>query len=325
MLLYKPNEKIYGNTLEMHYWFGDNSHSINASVINRCDYEILGILNEISNILSVNIEIETEPSKEGGFRKWLKITTKGENKNATITTAIIVALVTTLLTTPLAKISENIINNLFEDTELKELEKEKIKLEILKLKQETSKHLINNSLIKKKKSNFYQHLEKYPKVKKISYNITNERRTEKTKDMFIEKNDFKKYILTSDDLEPVDIEDAIIEIISPVLKKGKYKWTGYYKGESISFNMKSVEFKTLVQSGGIEFKNGSSINCFLKIRKKINNEGMENIAGYDVIRVNKYFESDKPIETSEGKAYRKKKEADERQVDLFASYDDDKK
>lgn len=321
MLLYKPNENIYGNTLEIHYWFGDSSHSMDASIANRCDYEILGILKEVSTILCVNIEIETEPSKEGGLRKYLKVITKGEKKNATITTTVIVALVTTLLTTPLMKISENIIEQLFEDTELKELEKEKIKLEILKLKQETSSVLINNSIIKKKKSNFYQNLEKYPKVKKISYNITNEEKTEKTKDIFIKKTEFKKYILTSNDLEPLENEEAIIEIISPVLKKGKYKWSGYYQGEPISFNMKSIEFKTLVQNGGIEFKNGSSINCFLTIRKKINNEGIENIAGYDVLRVNKYFENDKPIETSEGKKYRQKKESDERQVDLFASYE----
>jgi hypothetical protein len=318
MLLYKPNENIFGNTLEIHYWFGDKSHSMDASVLNRCDYEILGILKEISSVLSVNIEIETEPLGEGGLIKWLKVTSKGEKKNATITTAVIVSLVTALLVTPIAKISENLINKIFEDTELKELEKEKIKLEVLKLKQETSSQLINNSLLKKKKSNFYQTLDKYPKVKKVSYNITNEEKTVKSKERFIEKNEFKKYILTSDDLEPIDNEEAIIEIISPVLKKGKYKWTGYYKDEPISFNMKSNEFKTLVQNGGIEFKNGSSINCFLTIRKKINNEGLETTVGYDVIRVNQYFENDKPIETKEGKKYRQKKEADERQFDLFA-------
>lgn len=325
MLLYKPKEDIFGNTLEIHYWFGDNSHSMDASVANRCDYEILGIIKEISSLLSVNIEIETEPLGEGGLRKWLKVITKGENKNATITTAVVVALVTTLLTTPLAKISENIIDKIFEDTELKDLEKEKIKLEILKLKQETSNKIVNNSLIKKKKSNFYETLEKYPKVKKVSYQISNEKKTIKTKDKIIEKTDFKKFILTSNDLEPIKNENAIIEIISPVLKKGKYKWTGFYNGESISFNMQSNEFKTLVQNGEIEFKNGSSINCFLIIRKKVNNEGIETIAGYDVVRINHYFENDKPIETKEGKKYRQKKEADERQFDLFASNNDNMK
>ena len=81
--------------------------------------------------------------------------------------------------------------------------------------------------------------------------------------------------------------------------------------------MKSNEFKNLVQNGEIEFKNGSSINCFLSIRKKIDNEGVEKIVGYDVIRVNFYFQNEQPIETKEGKNFRKVKEAEEKQYDLF--------
>ena len=53
-----------------------------------------------------------------------------------------------------------------------------------------------------------------------------------------------------------------------VLKKGKYKWSGIYNGEVIQFTMKSNEFKTLVQTGQIVFKNGSSINCHLLTHKK---------------------------------------------------------
>jgi hypothetical protein len=87
--------------------------------------------------------------------------------------------------------------------------------------------------------------------------------------------------------------------------------------------MKSNEFKTLVQTGNIEFKNGSSINCQLIVHKKIDNEGIEKIVKYEVIRVNEYFENDKPIETNEGKNYRQKKEADERQYDLFNENDDE--
>src|SRR5690606_4457732 len=122
-----------------------------------------------------------------------------------------------------------------------------------------------------------------------------------TEEKTVLRKDFKKYILISDDLEPIKIDNAIIEIISPVLKKGNYKWMGIYNGESIIFNMKSKEFKTLVQSGNIQFKNGTSIDCFMTVKKKIDNEGIEKINGYDVLRVNNYFENDKPVETPEGK------------------------
>ena len=40
--------------------------------------------------------------------------------------------------------------------------------------------------------------------------------------------DSPKYIMTSDDIEPDCDENATIEIISPVLKKGRYMWVGIY-------------------------------------------------------------------------------------------------
>lgn len=314
-----PLNKFYGNTLELHYWFEDNSHTMDAFIENKCGYEILGIIKEIANIYSLKIQIETEPIAEGGLRKWLKIATKGENKNATITSAIIIALVTVILTTPLAKITEKLIDKLFEDTELLDLEKEKLKLEIDKLKkeaQEKNLSIENNNLIKRKRSNFYETLEHYPKIEKISFITTNEYKNnldEKT----IEKIEFKNFILVNDDLEPIKKDGAIIEIISPVLKKGKYKWIGYYNGEIVSFYMKSNEFKTLVQNGEVEFKNGSSIDCSLEIRKKIDNEGLEKITGYDVVRVNHYFQNNKPVETKEGKKHREIADAQKNQISLF--------
>jgi len=92
--------------------------------------------------------------------------------------------------------------------------------------------------------------------------------------------------------EPIVDENAIIEIVSPILKKGNYKWRGIYKGVPLSFNMKSNEFKTLVQTGKVEFKNGSTINCVLEINRKMNSDGEEIITGYDIISVNENSEND---------------------------------
>ena len=39
--------------------------------------------------------------------------------------------------------------------------------------------------------------------------------------------------------------------------------------------------------------------------------------GYDVSRVKNYFEKDKPIEPTEGKYHRQKKEAEKNQLNLF--------
>lgn len=316
---------LSGNTLELHYWFENDSHTMDAVVQNRCEYEFLGVLKEIAATFNADVIIETEPLAEGGLRRWFKIIAKEESIKATITTAIIAALIAgvfiTPITTSITKVSEKIIEKIFDDKEIKDLEKEKLKLEVEKLRQEIQKNnqlLNHNSIIKKKKSNFYETLESYQKVNRVSFITENDNKIQLSEDNSVLRMNFMEFVLVSDDLEPVEFDNAIIEIISPVLKKGNYKWMGIYNGISIPFNMKSAEFKTLIQTGDIQFKNGTSINCFLVIRKKIDNDGIEKVIGYDVLRVNNYFENDKPVETPEGKHHRQKKEADKLQMKLFA-------
>lgn len=310
------------NTIEIHYLLSDNSHLMDANVENKCSFEILGIIREVAAAFSLEIVTETEPIGEGGLRRWLRITTKEEDKKGTITTAIITALIMALLISPIGKFSEKLIDRLFEETELQDLQKEKLKLEIQKLKEEAKlngDNLESNIAIKKRRSNFYETLDKYPKVDRVSFSLVDENKEHVVKEKTIAKDVFKEFILATDDLKPVEVEEAVIEIIAPVLKKGNYKWIGIYEGDPVSFSMKSDEFKALVQNGNIEFKNGSSINCLLLIKQKINSEGLIMNVGYEVLRVNNYFENENPIETKEGKHHRQIKEAQKAQLNLFGS------
>ena len=90
---------------------------------------------------------------------------------------------------------------------------------------------------------------------------------------------------------------------------------GIYNGQPIRFNIKSNEFKFLVQSGEVEFKNGSSIKCSLQIEREIGNEGLEKVLSYNVTRVDKYFQNNQPIETKEGKLHRQKR-SDTNQLEI---------
>jgi len=325
MLLLLNNFPILnGNTLELHYGLIDETHSMDAIVQNKCEYEFLGIIKEIAAIFNAEIIIETEPLAEGGLRRWFKIISKEESKKSTIKIALVVALTTGILITPItssiSKMTEIFIERIFEDKEIKKLEKEKLKLEIEKLKRDSkinAEILGKNNTIKKRRSNFYEALDKYCKVKMISLIIEDESKKIMIKEEKIDRVNFKEFILVSDDLEPQEIDGAVIEIISPVLKRGNYKWMGIYKGEAIHFNMASKEFKTLVQTGKVEFKNGTSINCFLQIKKKVDNDAREKITAYDVVRVNHYFENETPIETPEGKRHRQKKEGEKNQLKMF--------
>lgn len=320
--------------LELHYWLKNQSHSMNALIQNKSEFEFLCLVNEIGKTFEIDLLIETEPIGEGGIRRWFKLVSKNEKKNQAISIGVVSALVISVVVTPLntaiTKTVEIVIEKLLEDEvdieikkeelEGKKLDNEEKRLRIQKIKSEIHgkvETIQTNYKIQKRRSNFYEELENEKSIEKLSFQIENSDKNPISKEFKVDKFDFKKYILVSNKLDTEPIENAIIEIISPVLKKGDYKWKGFYNDEAISFNMKSNEFKTLVQSGQIEFKNGSSIDCVLDIEKIIDNEGNEKITSYNILRVNNYFENNKTTETPEGKKHRQKKEADERQFKMF--------
>lgn len=319
---------LKGNTIELHYWFNDDSHTMNAVIFNKCECEFLGIAKEVAQKLKVDIEIETEPLGEGGLRSWFKF--KAKDKDA-LKLGIVLYIITNLLGTPLTTTIDELvrmtIQSVFESKEIKQLKEQKeiaeLKLDIAKIEAETKRlsKSIDENKVKKKRSNYYESINSCDKVTKVSVAITDNSKTGVYLTKEIIKSEFSNYIMTSDDIEPDYDESAVIEIISPVLKKGKYKWTGIYNGEVIQFTMKSNEFKTLVQTGQVLFKNGSSINCNLITNKKINAEGDVKIAGYEVILVNHYFENERPVETPEGRRNRQIKEAEKIQMTLF-DYDE---
>ncbi|MBO4874642.1 MAG: hypothetical protein J5542_04980 [Bacteroidales bacterium] len=314
---------INANTIELHYWFKDDSHTMDANVFNQCEHEILDIINELVNKLQVNIGIEVEPLGEGGLKTWLRFI--GEQKNAikiAFTLYLFSEVLLTPLTTTLEYVTTKAIDSFFEDDEIKALEKEKkkadLEYDIAKTKLQTQKlcDSIDENKIKKKRSNFFETASKCKKIDKISITLTDSNKTQNPTSKEVLSPDFSKYIMTSDDVEPDNDENAIIEIVSPVLKKGKYMWTGIYNNIVIQFKMKSSEFMTLVQSGQIPFKNGSSIQCHLITNKKINSDGNVKITSYEVISVDKYFMNDTPIETPEGKRNRQKREAEKMQMEF---------
>jgi len=56
------NKKISlfdANTIELHYWMNDGTHSMDAFIQNECEREFLGILKEISSVFEVEVEIES--------------------------------------------------------------------------------------------------------------------------------------------------------------------------------------------------------------------------------------------------------------------------
>ncbi|MDD3576632.1 MAG: hypothetical protein PHT38_07080 [Halothiobacillus sp.] len=54
---------------ELHYYFGDDTHTMNALVRNECERELLALFKECSYILGIECSIESEAAQEGGLRE----------------------------------------------------------------------------------------------------------------------------------------------------------------------------------------------------------------------------------------------------------------
>jgi hypothetical protein len=315
---------IKAKKLELHYWFSDKSHTMDALVHNKCERELLEIIKAIASLCGVPIKMETEPSARGGLKSWLTIHPKSEKKNSPDKISLVIVLVTASIVTSgnssIEPMVMQLIDTLWAERELTEEQTGQLQREKENLKREAPSKtaLIDQSnLLKKRRSNFYDQLKKYAKVKMVSILIEDVARKPIAKEQCVAREAFTGFLLVSGQLPPSVLENVQIEIISPVLGKGNFKWKGNYNDKPISFSMKSDEFMGLVQSGKMEFKSGTTIKCTLEIEKKITSEGIEKITGYNILQVASYFENGKAIETSEGKHHRQKHQSTKQQLDLF--------
>lgn len=312
------NVSIYSNAkkIELHYCFNDESHTMDAVIRNKCEHEFLEIVKHVSTLFNVELELESEAYTEGGLREWWSLTIK---KNPTLAAIIIGVLI-------------NVLSNyITTDQELNDLQKQELRLSIEKLKQdleenkeeiptihiENATFIINNDIkVQKHKSNFYKNLEDYRKVIRIETTALTEKNKPINETIPVERADFGKFVLTSDEL-PSDFDnEAVIEIVSPVLTNTSYKWKGIYKGEPIDFSMKDKDFKESVISEKETFKNGTYIECVLEISRKVSDFGEVKNSSYSVLTVIKKDDGISQVITKQGKKYLDEQDAKKRQLSL---------
>lgn len=306
--------------LELHYYFNDNSHSMDAYIRNKCETEILALIREVSIALEIEIKLDSEALSEGGLRNVWKVL----GKNSPQITLIIAVIALILQIKQLYPIEDEM------DVELKNLSIEEKKLSIQKIKSELETGEIKPSTLKEvtnsinldfkilsRKSNFYKQLDNYEKITGLGVNTLTLDDEPTGEEKIIPKQDFYRYILSTDELPDEIIEDAEIEIISPVIKEGKYKWKGIYLDEPISFSMNDSDFKNEVLSKQVSFQHGAIIKCVLKIGKELDETGEIIIKGYSVITVISKIDGNVVNETQQGKRYKFAKKFKEGQNVLF--------
>ncbi|MEZ9432286.1 hypothetical protein AB4224_02880 [Vibrio lentus] len=313
----------HSTKLQLHYYLENSSHSMDALARNKCESEIIAIVQEVAKALNTHIVIEAEARKEGGLRDVLTFV----NANVAVISVVVSVVGIVISRIPTA------------DPELEHLQKEDLKLSILErkarlanLEKEIAEDNLSQDTVEKvaelvdsnykvvtRKSNFYKQLNSTPKVTKVGINGLDSDGEEAFKEAMVERTDFKRFILHSNVL-PVHVEEnAIVEIISPVLRSGRHKWKGLYEGESISFSMNDKDFKQDVLSEQISFTHGAAIKCVLHIHRKIDEVGDIVITGYSVDTVIENGQDESFNETLQGKKYRHQKALKSAQQDLFAS------
>jgi len=312
---------------ELHYYFGDNLHQMDAVVRHRCEGELLKILGEISNILHAPLSIQTEAYAEGGLKEIYSVFKKNQ---------FIAGVLTAVVTGVLINVLSEQINS---DKELNKLQKENIRLEIeLKKKELYEKNkvisegdkgtivsiqndlvfiLTNDYRTIRARSEFYKNLLGYNRVTMVSGQQIDANNQPVSEAKIVKREQFRNFILTTDELPKELDENAVIELISPVLKRGKYKWRGLYHGEPIDFYMKDDAFKSSIFNQQVSFKNGISLKCVLEICKKMNEIGDIYVSSYSVTTVISYDESGEKVETKQGSKYFRDKAEVASQLNLF--------
>ncbi len=315
----------FPSKLEMHYYLSDGSHSMNALVKNQCEAEFIAVAVEAAKILDLQIELNTEALQEGGIREiW---TALGDNSAQ-------IALIISTLALIFSVVPR-------EDQELIDLQKEDLRLSleerrasIKKLKEEIKNNDVSEDSVKRaakiasssykvatRKSNFYKKIVGYKKVVKIGYSGLDKQGAIAIPERQVDRASFKNFILASNDLKPVRVEEARIEVVAPVLNDGKAKWKGLYDGQTISFSMNDSDFKASVLSRAVSFKNGDEIICVLSIHKKVDELGEVITSGYSIETVLENVSSGDSHQTRQGKTHRHAKVMSDGQSDFFEDKD----
>ncbi|WP_108422766.1 hypothetical protein [Flagellimonas amoyensis] len=266
------------NRLEFHYYFKDDSHSIDSVIRNECEKEILHIYKEIAHTLGLQLTLETLPAEEGGFKEVWKFI--GKNSVQITLIVSVAAMVISRFPVENKELTQLQIENLKLDNEIKRKELEKLNLDFIQDDSELdqqkvidSVELVNkNYKISWRKSNLYKKLNNYQKVDSVEV-----RRYEEQEPVgnprIITRREFSKFILRSDELPKLELEKATIDVISPAIKRGKFRWKGFYNNEIINFLMDDSEFKSYVLRGDIHFSNRFSIEVEMIQDRKINQDG----------------------------------------------------
>lgn len=268
---------VKSNKIELHYFFSDDSHGFDAIVRNECEKELLQLYYEISKALDLKLFVQSEPPKNGGFIDlWTFI---GKNENQITLIISLIAIFLSRKPVENKRLTQLQIENLELDNELKKNELKKlglVSITDINLNDDLIRKIIDilnlNYKIIWRRSNFFKKIIDYKRIEKIS----NRRFLDNnpvSPSRELKREDFPNFILSTDDLPDIELDEVEIDLISPVLKSGNFLWKGFINKQIVQFEMQDDSFKHLIQSGQIYLNSKVRINTVLVQKRKIDENG----------------------------------------------------
>lgn len=283
------------NQLELHYYFYDDSHEIDAIFRNECEKELLVLFLEVINDLDFRIKVEAVPPKEGGFVEVWKFI--NENKEIINIVLTIINLILTRYPVKNKKLDKLQIENLELDNLLKKEELKKLGIVDFKSVDSNTldkiiEFLTKNYKIIWRRSNFFKKLTLNKDIKNIAinklYNFI-----PSPDETVLRLGDYEQFILFNEEIPDIKNQEVSIDLISSVLKNGNFPYKGFLNSQIINFIMEDEKFKKLVFEGQIPHTNKVKIKVILNHARKIDDTGLIKITKYYVSKVLSYTIGDK--------------------------------
>lgn len=310
--------------IELHYYLKNSEHSMDAVLRNRCEAELLAIFHEVAATLGVTVQIDAQALSEGGLREVWRWAGENSGQLSVVlsTVAILVALAPQIYETEEETLSKELTELSIEE---KKLQIEKLRQELRDLEPQAEKAARDNAvrLLKKepkivvRRSNFYKNLNGRENVESIGISALDQTLKPFAPERSVPKGRFHEFILTSHSIKPLVIESAKIEVVSPVLREGRYKWKGIYEEQLIGFTMQDADFQYQVLREEVTFQHGTFLECVLNVYRKLDEVGEVEITGYVVTTVICKYDERQSIETPQGKSYKHAQSLRATQAELF--------
>lgn len=289
---------LEAKTLEIHYYLNDGSHAIDAKAFYTCQQELVDLIDYVSKQLCVEVDIKTiVRKKEGGVIEYLSLASEHLPTVASVAIGVLVGIIAPGLKEGFKQIITHSVTQMQKSKEEKVLDELRLKEERLKLEKSISDLEVektvqltrpnNEGAIQKRRGKFYASAKSVDVLNRIEFGLKD---SPESKEYIwnpgVLREEFDSFITAPTDIEPFEDDDALIEVLAPVLMKERKrsKWRGIYNNK-ISFSILDKEFLQNVWSRKVVFSNGSSLQCILEINREVNEDGVIVPKDYRVVEV----------------------------------------